>query len=303
MQYLIPKNVRAKMILFAGLGLKESLIVIASAILGYVIGNSLSSYIHFALTGYLGALLTGAISFVLSIELPAFNQSLFGRLHTIGTYFKHPKLFFYSFATGRTNQSSSQPTTQSNIQLLDVNRNFAWRRDHQLVAYIRIEPVNVAMMKDSKQREKVIQMKAALSSITDAYQVLCISRSVDMSIFKQDLQNKSESSSNPIQQQLLKMYQSEADQMIASGTANERRFYLAIAMPIANEKNPRITEEELWKKAYAIVNDFNSMELSAHLCTDQEIRELLFTFYRPASTEDVPTTNSNLFALYLGGQP
>ena len=101
---------------------------------------------------------------------------------------------------------------------------------------------------------------------------------------------------------LLNGYLAQATAMATSGEALERQFYVLIDEPPSQK--PNIDQQALYRKAHELAVNLSSADLISTVCTEADLRDLLFIFANPnqAAFERAPLTSTILPPLFQRGE-
>ncbi|MGE7828543.1 PrgI family protein [Paenibacillus sp. NPDC093718] len=100
MEYFIPKNVKTRVELLPGFGIKELLIVLVGAVIGLIL-----SFIIFFFSkspmSFLVVVLFAALSFFLAKPEPRTGRNALDLLKDIRSFKSKPSRYYYRFGEGR----------------------------------------------------------------------------------------------------------------------------------------------------------------------------------------------------------
>jgi hypothetical protein len=195
------------------------------------------------------------------------------------------KLFMKSKASPATTRSPSPAangsipvgiSTQEWMPVKDVYNGLIHRKDGTLVCAIRVQPKNIKLLSLNEAKRLVKLLAEVLNGIDYSYQIITIPRPVDLDAYIAKLQNLKSIEENPIKNRLLGNYISQAASVAVSGEALDRLFYILIDERPSNKKHQ--SEAILLQRGTELVSNLMSADLNSHLCSDDELRELLFIF-------------------------
>lgn len=167
-------------------------------------------------------------------------------------------------------------TVQHWLPVRDVSNGILRRSDDRLVAVIRVEPAAFTLLSQAERARRIAALHEAIQALPGAVQICAVPRPIDLDAYITDLEAKLVEVDGS-RKTILRGYVHYVRSLAASAAAMERRFYLLI--PGWKDKGSR---EELLQRAGELVAALGRAELQAHLCSDQEVLDLLFCFFHPA---------------------
>lgn len=170
----------------------------------------------------------------------------------------------------------AQNTVQRWLPVQDVSAGILRRSDDRLVAVIRVEPAAFTLLSQAERARRIAALHEAIQALPGAVQICAVPRPIDLDAYITDLEAKLVEVDGS-RKTILRGYVHYVRSLAASAGAMERRFYLLI--PGGKGKGSR---EELLQRAGELVAALGRAELQAHLCSDQEVLDLLFCFFHPA---------------------
>lgn len=194
-----------------------------------------------------------------------------------------------------------QQSTQAWLPLYDINNRLIYRRDKHIVAGVRVEPINIHLLSEKEQDAKIRALHEVLNGIDYEYEVYINARPVDLDGYIVTLTDRQRNEENFLKKRLLDGYIRQAAMLATGGEALEREFYYFISQPIGKKAN--LAENELLARGTELAANLTSAGLTSNLCTDQELRDVLFIFTNPqqAAYERAPNTSEEMIStLYRG---
>ncbi|MFS0841347.1 hypothetical protein [Paenibacillus sp. 1P03SA] len=179
-----------------------------------------------------------------------------------------------------TGSKTKVPSVQEWLPFYDINNGFIWRRDMQVVAAVKIEPINLALLSEKEQGRKVHMLFEVLNSLESDWSWTGLQRPVDLDEYIANQENKRNQESHYMRRRILDSSIREAARTASSGEAIELMFYILLATPI-NTKKQNLELLNAHNKANEIADNLTEAELISHVCDDQELRELEFIFLNP----------------------
>jgi hypothetical protein len=168
-------------------------------------------------------------------------------------------------------------SAQEWIPIKDVKNCIIYRRDGVLTAVIEVRPINISLLSENEKKRVISALHEVLNGLQEPVQWLSIGRAVDLDGYTASLERKSQETQDFVRKQLLKGYIRQAAEMASGGDTLERKFYVLIS-----QKAGKYAEDELLNRARELAGNISSAGLSAEVCSDRQIVELLFTFFQPA---------------------
>lgn len=191
-----------------------------------------------------------------------------------------------------TGSKSNVPSVQAWLPFYDVNMGFLWRRDNHLVAAVRVEPINLALLSENEQKRKVQLLFEVINGLGCEWAITVLQRPVDLDeyIGKQEVLRNQET--HYMRRRILDSSIRNAAKVASSGEAIELMFYILLASPLSSKKQA-LDMQQLQNKASELADNLSGSELESHVCDDQELRELEFIFLNPlqAAFERAPQSS------------
>lgn len=186
---------------------------------------------------------------------------------------------------------TTKNTSQDWLPIQDVHNSMIHRKDGYLLAAIMVSPVNIHLLTDVEKGRLIKSLEEVLNGIDDPFQIISIARPVDLDAYISELNSMKSDAQDQIKQRLLAGYMNHAAQMATSGEALERHFYILLDQ--APSKNQQIDISTLMTRSKELATSLSGSGLSAHVCNDVELRDLLFIFTNPnqAAYERAPANS------------
>ena len=131
-------------------------------------------------------------------------------------------------AKSRDKEELAQMTANEFVNVKDIRGSFLYTRDGMALAYLKIFPISTELFSKNEKRLIAKQLTASLSSGQYPFQLLAVSRPVDISPLMAELSSTLTASSNIKQKELLKHEIVEMGGFALSGEVVERQFYIKI---------------------------------------------------------------------------
>ncbi len=172
-----------------------------------------------------------------------------------------------------------QKTAQDWLPVADVYNSLLYRKDKHLVAILKVEPINISLLSDNEKKRIIAALHEVFNGIQEQIQIISIGRSVDLDGYIAGMEQTAQETQNFSRKKLLRGYIRQAAEMAAGGDTLERRFYILLS-----QKQGKYAEEELKNRARELAGNVASAGLSAELCSDKLIIDLLFAFHQPGQS-------------------
>ena len=165
-------------------------------------------------------------------------------------------------------------TANEFINVRDVRGNILFGKDGTLFAFMRIQPISLDLLSPREKEIKIRSFAAEFSAEKKGYKFFSISRPVDISGLIMRLTGLLTETTDPVQKEMLNAEISEIVSFAMTGEVTERQFYLIIWESSGGEK-------ELLRRARELENRFSVCEITAELCGNSTIIQLLNLFSNP----------------------
>lgn len=166
-------------------------------------------------------------------------------------------------------------------EVADISGGLIVRGDGALVAVLKVEPANIALLSGRERAQRIQALHEALSGIPDAYQILCLPRPIDLDAYLADL-DRLLADADSRRRHLLAQYVQYVRRVTASGEAMERRFYLLLPLAPA-EARRKGAADDLRQRAAEVGAALSSATLEAHVLGDRGLIDLVHTFSHPST--------------------
>ena len=164
----------------------------------------------------------------------------------------------------------AQITANEFVNVKDIRGNFLYTRDNLALAYLKIYPISTELF--SKK-----QLTVSLSSAQYPFQLLAVSRPVDISPLLSELSATLTSSSDVKQKELLKQEIVEMGAFALSGEVVERQFYIKIWDRVSDG-----VERDLLQKLKLLGGYFSDSGIQTEILEQQDIVRLCNLVNNPA---------------------
>ena len=184
----------------------------------------------------------------------------------------------------RLKKKKSVPTEQTQkkaaqdwLPFQDVTSSFIWRKDDNLVAVLRVEPMNITLKSESEKKQIITALHEALNGQMEHILIFCLPRPVDLDNYLERLQQMARESVDATRKRLLTEYLHYVATVVHRGEATELRFYILISQPNSNH-----AKDELTLRAFEIAGNISQSGLKVSICEDTDILDMLFSFLNPS---------------------
>lgn len=205
---------------------------------------------------------------------------------------------FLSKKTKPIRQAKNQAqSTQGWLPFNDVTGSFIYRTDGQLVAVLRVEPLNLALKSEPERRRMITAVHEALNGQLNPLQIASLPRPVDLDSYLEKLVRMSRDTVKPIKKKLLQEYIQYVATIVRGGEAVEHRYYILLS-----KKAKKQATIELNREAYELAGLLSGSGLKISLCDDMQILDMMMSFLNPvqAAFEEVSAL-PGITTLYQGG--
>ena len=180
-------------------------------------------------------------------------------------------------AKGRDKEELAQMTANEFVNVKDIRGSFLYTRDGMALAYLKIFPISTELFSKNEKRLISKQLTASLSSGQYPFQLLAVSRPVDISPLMAELSSTLTSSSDIKQKELLKHEIVEMGGFALSGEVVERQFYIKIWDRVADG-----VERDLLQKLKYLAGYFADCGIQTEILEQQDIVRLCNLVNNPA---------------------
>lgn len=180
-------------------------------------------------------------------------------------------------AKSRDKEELAQMTANEFVNVKDIRGSFLYTRDGMALAYLKIFPISTELFSKNEKRLIAKQLTVSLSSGQYPFQLLAVSRPVDISPLMAELSSTLTASSNIKQKELLKHEIVEMGGFALSGEVVERQFYIKIW-----DKAVDGVERELLQKLKYLSGYFADCGIQTEILEQQDIVRLCNLVNNPA---------------------
>ncbi|WP_244971233.1 hypothetical protein [Vallitalea guaymasensis] len=173
----------------------------------------------------------------------------------------------YFFYTKLNHENKNEENTaQDFTNIVDIKDNFLYTKDGYIISYFRIQPISIELLSQREKENMCNMLTAELSSISEPFKFLAISRPVNISGLLEEYSEILHSSKDHIQKELLRKEIYEMNDYALSGEVVERQFYIMLW-----QKNHEGVESDLIKRTKDFMRRFDSCGINCTLLQDGDI--------------------------------
>ena len=183
----------------------------------------------------------------------------------------------------------AQITANEFVNVKDIRGNFLYTRDNLALAYLKIYPISTELFSKNEKRLIAKQLTVSLSSAQYPFQLLAVSRPVDISPLLSELSATLTSSSDVKQKELLKQEIVEMGAFALSGEVVERQFYIKIwdrvsdgVERVVRDHDNELFVRDLLQKLKLLGGYFSDSGIQTEILQQQDIVRLCNLVNNPA---------------------
>lgn len=180
-----------------------------------------------------------------------------------------------------TGSSKKVPSVQAWLPFYDVNNDLIWLRDRKLIKAIGVEPKNMDLYSKSEGKLQIKKLFQVINALEVHWVIHSQQRPVNLDQYIQSTEEFRNQQINPIRRRILDSSIRNASKIASGGEAVDVFFYILLFAQL-QDKQERLTAEELTSAADELASSLSSNVLESHVCDDQELREALFSYLNPA---------------------
>lgn len=163
------------------------------------------------------------------------------------------------------------------VNVKDIKGKFLYTRDNQVLCYLKILPISIDLFSKNEKKQMIRQLTANMSSVAHPFQLIAVSRPVDISPLLSELSAALTDSSDVKQRELLKQEILEMTTFALSGEVVERQFYILLW-----DKAVDGAERDLLQKMKNLGSYFNDSGIQTEFLEQQDIVRLCNLINNPA---------------------
>jgi hypothetical protein len=192
-------------------------------------------------------------------------------------------LFYTKFAAKKkaeAKSSAADPAVRSAnefVNVKDIRGKFLYTRDGLALAYLKILPISIDLFSKNEKKQIIRQLTANMSSVQYPFQLLAVSRPVDISPILSELSDTLTGTADMKQKELLKQEIVEMSGFALSGEVVERQFFIKIW-----DKAHDGVERDLLQKLKYLEGYFSDVNIRTEILEQQDIVRLCNLINNPA---------------------
>lgn len=193
--------------------------------------------------------------------------------------------------------SPLKATTQSFIEIEDIQEDIVLLKDNSAVVVVEVGAVNFWLLSAEEQSSMIYSYASLLNSLSFPVQVLILSKRMDISSYLEYLSLKIKNQHNDVMKKRLVAYQDFIKNIVKKTTVLERRFFFAIPfspleMGAAGAQSKRLRKEyvmsraktALYPKRDTLIRLLTKIGLKATDMQQQQLVELFYNLYNVSAT-------------------
>lgn len=192
-------------------------------------------------------------------------------------------LFYTKFTAKKkaeAKNSAADPAVRSAnefVNVKDIRGKFLYTRDGMALCYLKILPISIDLFSKSEKKQIIRQLTANMSSVQYPFQLLAVSRPVDISPILSELSDTLTGTSDMKQKELLKQEVLEMSGFALSGEVVERQFFIKIWSRAQDG-----AERDLLQKLKYLEGYFSDVNIRTEILEQQDIVRLCNLINNPA---------------------
>ena len=168
------------------------------------------------------------------------------------------------------------------LPVRDVRRGLILRTDGTAVAVVRVEPAPFGLLSDAERERRIAAVHEAIQGLPGPAQIIVTSRPIDLDAYLLDLERRL-ADAEGARRSLLRGYLGYVRGLAAGGEATERRFHVLLVGEAGRPDGDAVLQ-----RAAEFAAALARADLSARVCDDREVTDLLFSFLHPARAGTEP---------------
>lgn len=177
--------------------------------------------------------------------------------------------------------SKSKMTANEFVNVKDIKDKYLYTLDGNIMMYIKIKPISVELLSKREKAQLTNKLTAELSSETEPFKFIAVSRPVDIAFVINDLKNIMTTTSNIKQKELIRKEILSMSEYALSGEVVERKFYLIIW-----DKYKDGVERDILKRCEELAEKFKDCQVETEIIQEREIIRLCNLINNPASVNE-----------------
>lgn len=152
-------------------------------------------------------------------------------------------------------KDAKRKSVQEFLNVRKIEDRYLYSEDGWIYSFLKIVPVQVDLLSKSEEKALINNLTASLSGYEEEWNLLAISRMVDISPIVSQYQDIKSATADPIRKELLKNETRELTRFAMDGEVNERQFYLRLSQKYHPEED---SERELNQKTDDFASRLNN---------------------------------------------
>lgn len=170
--------------------------------------------------------------------------------------------------------SKKDNTVQNWLPIKDIKEGLIYHSDGKPVAVVRVEPSAFTLLSEREKERRISALFEAIQAVPGDMQIAAVPRPIDLDVYIKDLEEKLQETQGK-RKTMLRGYANYVRKITAGAEAMEKRFFILIP-------GTKKGEDELLHKTQEFIGELGRAELDAHICSYQEILDMLFSFFHMA---------------------
>lgn len=169
---------------------------------------------------------------------------------------------------------SKDSIVQNWLPVKDIKEGLIYHSDDKPVAVVRVEPSAFSLLSGREKERRISALFEAIQAVPGDMQIAAVPRPIDLDVYIQSLEERLRETEGR-RKAILRGYTNYVRKITAGAEAMEKRFFLLLPGTKGNE-------DELIHNTKEFVGELGRAELNAHICSYQEILDMLFSFFHMA---------------------
>lgn len=176
-------------------------------------------------------------------------------------------------------REKTDTTVQEFMNVIRIEDRYLYTKDNYIITYLNVSSMREDLFSTAEKKRLTNQMTVELSQITVPFQILAVSRPVDIVPLLSQYESKLQETTDPIRKRLLR---DEIRQMTAfaqDGEITERQFYIKLWLPVQDG-----IENTMKKRVQDMMNHIEACGLNCEWLLKSDIIKLCNLIHNPAYT-------------------
>lgn len=159
-------------------------------------------------------------------------------------------------------KQTKKKSAQEFLNIKKIENGYLYSADGWIYSFLKITPIPVDLLSGGEEKALINNLTASLSGYTEEWNLIALSRTVDISPILGQYQDIKSTTGDRIQKELLKQEERELTRFAMDGEVNERQFYIRLAQEYRTDDD---SEKELNQKT----DDFASRLINCGIRTEK----------------------------------